>query len=364
MAVGRKRGFTLIELLVVIAIIGILAAMLFPVFARARESARKTQCLANVKNIAMAVQLYLTDYDRTPPGEYDQEAVAYLNSIAPADKLINGVCRYKDDINPYLRWPVVFDEYIKSRAVWSCPSARLPNAPNVINPGYGPGGWLGYLQANASQWQSTSGGARAWAPGCVPSWPPGWGGSVTDSFVQQLSGASAPDAFRWSIWTNTKYGLLTSAVNDPTWYVIVADGPIANLFDPATLAYPDLCALGCAGPQCWEPVNTDSGCSTPYAVQCGGTWQERADPSLRKTHSRHMGGTNIGFMDGHAKWMASESILAESPRYAYGGKSGGLVYRKLEGLDSVLFPTSAGGAPGVAEGTNPDPSCPKGGLLY
>lgn len=59
----RRRGFTLIELLVVIAIIGILAAMLFPVFARARESARKIQCLSNVKNIAIAVNMYLTDWD-------------------------------------------------------------------------------------------------------------------------------------------------------------------------------------------------------------------------------------------------------------------------------------------------------------
>ena len=59
----RRKGFTLIELLVVIAIIAILAAMLFPVFARARESARKIQCLSNVKNIAMAFQIYLTDFD-------------------------------------------------------------------------------------------------------------------------------------------------------------------------------------------------------------------------------------------------------------------------------------------------------------
>src|SRR3974377_118939 len=66
---GRAKGFTLIGLLVVIAIIGILAAMLFPVFARARESARKTQCLANVKNIAMAVPMYLGDYDNMPRAE-------------------------------------------------------------------------------------------------------------------------------------------------------------------------------------------------------------------------------------------------------------------------------------------------------
>ena len=70
-----RRGFTLIELLVVIAIIGILAAMLFPVFARARESARKIQCLSNVKNIALAFQMYLTDYDALMPKEHRQDVI-------------------------------------------------------------------------------------------------------------------------------------------------------------------------------------------------------------------------------------------------------------------------------------------------
>ena len=54
--------------------------MLFPVFTRARESARKIQCLSNVKNIAMAMQLYLGDYDAFPPGEHDQAEVAYFAS--------------------------------------------------------------------------------------------------------------------------------------------------------------------------------------------------------------------------------------------------------------------------------------------
>ena len=79
---SARRAFTLIELLVVIAIIGILAAMLFPVFARARESARKTQCLANVKNIAMAVQIYLTDYDKFwPNGKSDPNAVKLIDDL-------------------------------------------------------------------------------------------------------------------------------------------------------------------------------------------------------------------------------------------------------------------------------------------
>jgi len=63
----KNRGFTLIELLVVIAIIAILAAILFPVFARAREAARKTTCLSNVKQLALAVLMYANDYDEVLP---------------------------------------------------------------------------------------------------------------------------------------------------------------------------------------------------------------------------------------------------------------------------------------------------------
>ncbi|MGI5819910.1 MAG: prepilin-type N-terminal cleavage/methylation domain-containing protein [Armatimonadota bacterium] len=63
----RKSGFTLIELLVVIAIIAILAAILFPVFARAREKARQSSCLSNTKQILIGVQMYSQDYDETLP---------------------------------------------------------------------------------------------------------------------------------------------------------------------------------------------------------------------------------------------------------------------------------------------------------
>src|SRR5512136_787181 len=124
MVTRRFKGFTLIELLVVIAIIGILAAMLFPVFARARESARKTQCLANVKNIAMAIQIYLTDYDCFLPHEHDATVRAWYldNEIGTCD---SGVTCHTNSANPYLKAPVVLDEYTKSREIWRCPSANF-----------------------------------------------------------------------------------------------------------------------------------------------------------------------------------------------------------------------------------------------
>src|ERR1700756_3607746 len=63
----RRSGFTLIELLVVIAIIAILAAILFPVFAQAREKARQASCASNMKQIGLAMIMYVQDYDETMP---------------------------------------------------------------------------------------------------------------------------------------------------------------------------------------------------------------------------------------------------------------------------------------------------------
>src|SRR5512147_1533103 len=108
----RRQGFTLIELLVVIAIIGILAAMLFPVFARARESARKTQCLANVKNVALAINMYLTDYEKFFPLQVDKGTADWFNAYGVGRGRLNAtwtwpdICNHARQANPYLREPV------------------------------------------------------------------------------------------------------------------------------------------------------------------------------------------------------------------------------------------------------------------
>ncbi len=88
----RQTAFTLIELLVVIAIIAILAAILFPAFAQARESARRTSCLSNVSQVGSGLMMYVQDYDETTPSMYyvyrTRQAVDYWNLLQPYVKSV------------------------------------------------------------------------------------------------------------------------------------------------------------------------------------------------------------------------------------------------------------------------------------
>jgi prepilin-type N-terminal cleavage/methylation domain-containing protein/prepilin-type processing-associated H-X9-DG protein len=96
---SRTRGFTLIELLVVIAIIAILAAILFPVFAKAREKARQTSCASNEKELALGFMMYVDDYEETMPDINNDTGEGCL---------------------PY--WDL-FQPYLKNRGILKCPSA-------------------------------------------------------------------------------------------------------------------------------------------------------------------------------------------------------------------------------------------------
>jgi prepilin-type N-terminal cleavage/methylation domain-containing protein/prepilin-type processing-associated H-X9-DG protein len=321
----RRAGFTLIELLVVIAIIGILAAMVFPVFARARESARKAVCLSNVKNIALAIQMYLADNnDVLPPDEHRQEVFDYFNTYPGGagddawDPEEEANCWFATEANPYIRWPVVLDEYTKNRDVWQCPSARIEGYALFIS---GNPDWLGHLRAHEGSW----GEATDICP--FAAYPNGWGGAVTDSLSQNvmswgLWGTEDPGgakSFRHSITYNFMTGsdLKLVEVDDPVNWVICGDGGAGTYAQPAgAYAYPDLCGLDCAAcpvacADCWwdwDDCDEDllSGCEPnwchPYMV---------ADPSLRRPYARHLGGVNLGFLDGHAAWWHSERLLAK-----------------------------------------------------
>jgi prepilin-type N-terminal cleavage/methylation domain-containing protein/prepilin-type processing-associated H-X9-DG protein len=103
----RRKGFTLIELLVVIAIIAILAAILFPVFAQARDKARQTACISNCKQIGTAFMMYNQDYDEQFP------------FVTCGDSYTGGCANW---IPGSLPWPLTIQPYIKNFGVYVCPS--------------------------------------------------------------------------------------------------------------------------------------------------------------------------------------------------------------------------------------------------
>ena len=159
---SRKRAFTLIELLVVIAIIAILAAILFPVFAQARESARLTSCLSNMRQLGLALRMYSQDYDETYPNIYQgwgqgtnyQEGWQWRNAIQP---------------------------YTKNKGIMKCPSNPTsdPNGAGVLPP-TSPNNWnnngkgyamepdkimpQGYaMNAGATTWVAHDDAGQTWA---------------------------------------------------------------------------------------------------------------------------------------------------------------------------------------------------------
>ena len=141
-----RQGFTLIELLVVIAIIAILAAILFPVFAKAREKARATACLSNLKQIGLACQMYAQDYDeKLPP-----ERAGYWRT------------------DTAFTWRGLIQPYVKNVQIFQCPSNEVSiDDPRGWDNGYATGDHnLGIASRYAYNGVSFGGG--------YANWPWGW----------------------------------------------------------------------------------------------------------------------------------------------------------------------------------------------
>ncbi|HLK59918.1 MAG TPA: prepilin-type N-terminal cleavage/methylation domain-containing protein [Chthonomonadaceae bacterium] len=164
---NRRTGFTLIELLVVIAIIAILAAILFPVFAKAREQARTISCVSNMKQIGTALAMYIQDYD----GNYPVPDVMNLQAVSPPDTFAEGYAGHDfyrtglktigDQLDPYIKSG---GEGTTPRSIWRCPS----DSGNVT--GFSGQRWSSYHYRFYFSYCTL--------PASVTGLPPSWLGSV------------------------------------------------------------------------------------------------------------------------------------------------------------------------------------------
>jgi prepilin-type N-terminal cleavage/methylation domain-containing protein/prepilin-type processing-associated H-X9-DG protein len=212
-----RRGFTLIELLVVIAIIAILAAILFPVFARAKEKARQVSCLSNAKQIVLGQLQYVQDYDERFP--------YFLTNPARGEPWWNA-------IQPYLR----------NEDIYSCPSEPRPGTTTIYQTKYYP-----YPRYGMNQ------------------------------------------RMQYNAWDCGFLG----TIKRPAEIVLIGD----------------CChGMGDAWRIAW-PMAPGGFSSSPPKCDAA---RDQQDPAW----ARHNGGPNLGFVDGHAKWMASSSFYAQrGPMY-------------------------------------------------
>jgi prepilin-type N-terminal cleavage/methylation domain-containing protein/prepilin-type processing-associated H-X9-DG protein len=240
---SRRRGFTLIELLVVIAIIAILAAILFPVFARAREKARQASCQSNLKQLVLGFKMYASDYDgRFPQWAWGLRRCGGANyaNLLVSDGMVG--------------WDGAIFPYVKNTQVYLCPSNINTRC----------GGWAQY---------------------------PGWGSLVPESSYgmnEVLSNGTGGCCGEY--WATQRGWKREDGMNFPAETLLIGD-----------------CRSSLGG---WD--ENSARVLIRYALPdpgfCQGCNAGNPLPPNAESYTTHNGGSNIGFVDGHVKWMRYTNI--------------------------------------------------------
>ncbi len=299
-----RQAFTLIELLVVIAIIAILAAILFPVFAQAREKARAISCLSNLKQLDLGFQMYAQDYDETFP-YWEWSCNRDAGPVAGCPDGAAGQAKYSGV------WFNAIYPYVKNGGVYACPDDRLKATPSAT----GMGGWSQKGDANMQRYGIDP---ALWhvimsygvneplqfgeLGGPVTNPYPGTSGTsmaqldkvastmlVADAWYPTTGSAYNGSAYKnYSQWTRTPD---PNDPNDPAHYCLIhkVAYPEGYLNNPTLdFYYPDPCSQA---PPAWD------------------------------SYSRHTAGDNIALADGHAKYYKNSRITNDlyAGTYVNGG---------------------------------------------
>jgi len=265
----RKRAFTLIELLVVIAIIAILAAILFPVFAQAKEAAKKTSCLSNLKQIGLGSIMYAGDSDdRYSQSEYGNDGNA----------------------GPHITWTTVWMPYIKNgdsavngenvtvstgkSGIFKCPDAPQASLTDVTKEGYTYGV---HHDVFANNYGKPTGATNVVSPLSQTDID-----QPADKIAIMEKGANLPDGWNYP-WFHTVQW---------EWYI----GSITHQQGDASQVYRDGTNVYVQNPL---DVRFDTDCNSNDA----GAWECAAHARYR-----HAGSVNLAFMDGHSKSMKKGQI--------------------------------------------------------
>lgn len=241
----KRNGFTLIELLVVIAIIAILAAILFPVFARAREKARQASCQSNLKQISMAILQYADDNDGYGP--ISHTSGCYEDAAKSGENAPGGMCNSGLSLGQY-------------GAGWASYDMQTPGSPNKV-----------------SSWRIS----KLWqCPG---------NGTGTYKMLYTRGGTWHP----WSVTGKSTAG----TVKDPARAALVAD---CWAWDAMT-ASPPKPVYG----WWWQFVVPRS----PDDIRAGAPdFNSPQYQRYMRDYAAHNGGNNVAYVDGHVKWLDCQAM--------------------------------------------------------
>lgn len=260
---STRKGFTLIELLVVIAIIAILAAILFPVFAKAREKARQSSCANNMKQLALASAMYVQDFDEKFPSGYSLETPTSI--LGPGVTNLDG-------------WAAQIFSDVKSTGVYGCPDDATSATAPAVKISYA-------LNANLS------------------------GGVALATFVSttstvllfEVSGVTGDPTNTSNVGLTGITGLtgLAGASGNGTPNSVATSEPdtVAGFIDQGALSSGD-------------NVNVTGLYETGYFGNVNGITTPNAFDSANAGGGLHSGGANYGYIDSHVKWALPTSISA------------------------------------------------------